>query len=314
MRIAPDPQGGVANRLFVASEGSSELVVVETDTNQVLGKVGLGCAPTSLVAATDGSRVYASCADGILRIDAQSLAVDGAVPLPADPLPCGLGITFNGTRLSCCADDGRLYFIDTSGPTVETSVDTGHPIETCRAAVTPIQGNETGVVAWNGQAQFGVFTFDPMTMAVLGDAISPTPGTFPEGVAVTSTASFERGFTSDFLGRLARVSLDPPLLEQFAFGSEMWGVAVLPDNTSLLLTHAGDLELEFRGAMDLVPLGSYDLAELLGSAVDAPGLGLPIAIERYVDGSFLVTRAHVVQDRGPLGARVVRVPISSFAF
>lgn len=310
-QVVQAPGNPSANRLYVAAASGSELHVVDTATGAT-ADVALGCEATGLAVLADGSRAFVGCANGIVVVDAAALAVDITIPVPNSAVPTGLAATVDGARVYFGSSDGIVLYVDTASEQVLPTTIIDFPIETCRIAITPLPVGSKGVVAWKGSGLYGVFVFDAATGTLIGSAISPTPLSPPGDVAVSSSMAFERGFVGDFLNRIARINLASPALEQFVFDSALWGVSALPGNELLLLTHPDDFQLEFRSMQDLSVVTSYDLTPS-GLPPSVLGLGLPIAIERIVEGNVLVTRAYVVLELG-LNAQLVRVPLSSFVF
>lgn len=110
-QLALSPDG---RRLFVASEDSGQLVMMDADTGAVTGRWAVGGEPEGVAVSPDGSSVYVTSeSDGAIAvIHPDSPAV--AARIKVGERPRGLAVSRDGSLLFATSEaDGGVWRIDT---------------------------------------------------------------------------------------------------------------------------------------------------------------------------------------------------------
>jgi YVTN family beta-propeller protein len=168
LSISPD-----GSRLYVALNMTNEVAVIDTATNTIVTRVGVGTYPYNTVVSADGSKVYVSNWGG--RIPGPTDFTDGMFPVVVDPRT---GIPVSGT----------VSVISTATNTLVKTIEVGlHPTG---MALSP-RGDRVYVTNANSDTVSAISTASDTVVATLhvgaGDQGQETLlGGSPNAVAITA--------------------------------------------------------------------------------------------------------------------------------
>lgn len=112
----------VGSRVYVASRNSDTISVIDTNTNTIIGTIGVANDPYDLLA--DGNRLYVAHLDGnsVSVVDTDSNTVIDTIPVAGSPS----ALAIRGNRLYVADFSGNVSVIDTDTNTViDTITGTG---------------------------------------------------------------------------------------------------------------------------------------------------------------------------------------------
>lgn len=184
----------VARRMYVASNGSSTLSIVDAGTNTLLATVALSSPPNQVAVSPLTGRVYVSSfeAQSVTIIDGRSASVVETLEVGG----LGLAVTAQGTRILAAAGS-RVALIDTATNDVAE-------IE------APAGANLWGVAAGPGSLAYltdlfapRVVVFDVDRAEFVGEIAIDAPGRF----AITSSVDGSRLYVASYVPDNARLSV-----------------------------------------------------------------------------------------------------------
>ena len=226
--VAVSPVGGLA---FVGNRGSENVAVINTASNTVTATIPVGSQPFGITVSPDGSRVYATCTDGLVVINALTNAIISTNP------------AVNGTGLALSPDGSHLYV----APRAEYNTS----ITVVNTATNAVIDN----IPVDSLTLAGVCVSpDGSRVYVAGSRLTPTPANYFGIVLIVNTA------TDAIIGSVKFTSPD-----------EAYGISITPDGSLLYVpngvTHPGTVSListttntvldKIQVGMDPVAFGNF---------------------------------------------------------
>jgi YVTN family beta-propeller protein len=195
---------GGGNGVAVAPDGKHAYVstgcgvtVIDTNTNEVVATVAVGCSGSGVAVAPDGKHAYVATACGVSVIDTAANLVVGT-PIPVAAFPYAVVVTPDGKHVYVLSSypSGTVSVIDTTTYEVTGTVTIPVGNSNLGCAITP-DGKHLYVV--NGSGGAGVLVIDTQT-----NKIAATVTSFPNfngsliGIAVAPDG--KHAYVTEFYG------------------------------------------------------------------------------------------------------------------
>ncbi len=234
--IAIAPDGRTA---YVAEPGSNSIVVIDTETNQVVAPpIAVGTDPSAIAIAPDGGTAYVANfgSSTVSTIDTGSDRVVGSpIDIEGSSSLVPLGIGANPSAIAIAPDGSTAYVANRSTPTVSV-IDTS----TNRVVGTAIvvhSGQSAIAIAGNGSTAYAtnyaddtvsVSAIDTGTHRVSGSRISGS--SFPSAISISPNG--KTAFVADYISNSIStldVQRDKVVGRPIKVGARPSAIAIVPD-------------------------------------------------------------------------------------
>jgi YVTN family beta-propeller protein len=225
-------QNGPAPQLFVVTNKSNAVAVIDPATNQVVTQIPVGRNPVRIVMTPDGRKAYVSNTgeDTVSVIDTVNRVVTGTVTVGNGPQESA--VTPDGGRVFIVhKSSGDVAVVDTSTDTVVTHVAVGG------------HGSKDALVSHDGQVTYVANATTNMINVIDNTTYSVTnipTAAGPRRLALTPAG--DRLYVSDYDGATVTVidTATNTVLANIPVGNGPRTVAITPNGNEIYVTNVGD--------------------------------------------------------------------------
>jgi len=281
-------------RVFVTSEKSNDVTVIQAASHKVIATIPVGQRPRGITASRDGRRVFVanSNSDNVSVIDAASLRVIDTLPGGIDPE--GITIDRSGRLYAVNENDSAVTIVDVAKREIVKRVEVGTEPET---AVLSPDGRWVSV---SNETSNEIHLFDTASAAIVGKVSVPRN---PRGMRFTAD-SRQLYVASEQAHVISLVDVERrELVKSVPTGGERpVDIIISPDGARLYVSHGASGDVRVLEAASLKLLATIPVGpRAWWMALTPDGKFLYVTVGRANEVVVIDTTSNMVAARIPAG-------------